>query len=164
MRLSENCSRVHLIVPLVARASYVIYAGLAITAYREAQKIFDESNFSEGCFEPGGACRVPIRFCSPESIGVIDRAIGDDGRFNVTEAANVDCMDTGVITIIAPTTAVVSIIAIALYCLLDFFVRCQKECCSTPVRPGVAAAFGVAVALQLFQGSFVYFMIGRVSD
>ena len=107
---------------------------------------------------------MPIRFCSPESIGVIDRAIGDDGRFNVTEAANVDCMDTGVITIIAPTTAVVSIIAIALYCLLDFFVRCQKECCSTPVRPGVAAAFGVAVALQLFQGGFVYFMIGRVSD
>ena len=32
MRLSENCSRVHLIVPLVARASYFIYAGLAIAA------------------------------------------------------------------------------------------------------------------------------------
>ena len=83
---------------------------------------------------------------------------------NETDMGFADCMDAGVITIIAPTTAVVSIIAIALYCLLDFFVRCQKECCSTPVRPGVAAAFGVAVALQLFQGSFVYFMIGRVSD
>ena len=162
MRLSENCSRVHLIVPLVARAAYFIYAGLAITAYREAEKIFDESNFSEGCYEPGGACRMPIQFCSPESVDVLDRLIdGDRGSVTVEQ---VDCMDASVITIIAPTTAVVSIIAIALYCLLDFFVRCQKECCSTPVRPGVAAAFGVAVALQLFQGSFVFFMIGRVSD
>ena len=78
MRLSENCSRVHLIVPLVARASYFIYAGLAITAYREAEKIFDESNFSEGCLEPGGACRMPIRFCSPESVdATIDVIDGD---------------------------------------------------------------------------------------
>ena len=163
MRLSENCSRVHLIVPLVARASYFIYAGLAIAAYREAEKIFDESNFSEGCYEPGGACRVPIRFCSPESVDATIDVIDGDASTVVTEE-QIDCMDAGVITIIAPTTAVVSIIAIALYCLLDFFVRCQKECCSTPVRPGVAAAFGVAVALQLFQGSFVFFMIGRVSD
>ena len=105
---------------------------------------------------------MPIQFCSPESVDVLDRLIdGDRGSVTVEQ---VDCMDASVITIIAPTTAVVSIIAIALYCLLDFFVRCQKECCSTPVRPGVAAAFGVAVALQLFQGSFVFFMIGRVSD
>ena len=105
---------------------------------------------------------MPIRFCSTESIDVIDQII--DGVAGSVTKEQIDCMDAGVITIIAPTTAVVSIIAIALYCLLDFFVRCQKECCSTPVRPGVAAAFGVAVALQLFQGSFVYFMIGRVSD
>ena len=105
---------------------------------------------------------MPIRFCSPESVGVGIDII--DGDASMPTEEQIDCMDAGVITIIAPTTAVVSIIAIALYCLLDFFVRCQKECCSTPVRPGVAAAFGVAVALQLFQGSFVYFMIGRVSD
>ena len=61
-------------------------------------------------------------------------------------------------------TAVVSIIAIALYCLLDFFVRCLVNAAAHRCAPGVAAAFGVAVALQLFQGSFVYFMIGRVSD
>ena len=85
---------------------------------------------------------MPIRFCSPESVDVLDRLIdGDRGSVTVEQ---VDCMDASVITIIAPVTAVVSIIAIALYCLLDFFVRCQKECCSTPVRPGVAAAFGVA--------------------
>lgn len=105
---------------------------------------------------------MPIRFCSPNSVELIAQIVNGSAG-SVTEE-QIDCMDAGVITIIAPVTAVVSIIAIALYCLLDFFVRCQKECCSTPVRPGVAAAFGVAVALQLFQGSFVYFMIGRVSD
>ena len=66
----------------------------------------------------------------------------------------------------APVTAVISLLAILVYCCLDFFVRCRKECSSFGggVSAGVAAGFGVGVSLLLFQGMWAYFMVGRICD
>ena len=100
---------ISLLVPVVTRLVYVIYAGLAIAASEEALRIFDKD--AEHCGDE--VCKRPIEMCSLTLTGQ-------------------ECMDAGPIKSTVTVAMGVSVAAIILYVILDLVVRCRKGFASKP--------------------------------
>ena len=135
---------ISLLVPVVTRLVYVIYAGLAIAASEAALRIFDKD--SRHCDE---VCKLPIEFC-----------------FYSESGGREFCMDAGPIKSTVTVATGVSIAAIILYVILDLVVRCRKSYFQAlgGVSAGVAAGFGVALSFLLFGSMWSFLTIGQICD
>jgi len=134
---------ISLLVPVVTRLVYVIYAGLAIAASEEALRIFDKD--AEHCGDE--VCKRPIEMCSLTLTGQ-------------------ECMDASPIKSTVTVAMGVSVAAIILYVILDLVVRCRKSCFKAlgGVSAGVAAGFGVALSFLLFGSMWSFLTIGQICD
>ena len=158
-KMAVQLPSVSLLVPVITRLVYAIYTGLAIVAYKEAQRIFDEHATS--CND--GVCKFPIRFCSSKrSTAEWDEA----GDFSAQYSEQGECMNAAPITNIVSVTAVISLAAVFLYVILDLVVRCRKGCFQAlgGVSAGVAAGFGVALSFLLFLSMWCFFAIGTICN
>jgi len=154
------CTRV--VVPLITRVAFTLYAGLAIASFFEAKKIFDKDAVEVDA--ESHSVKNPIRFCTYKSVKV-----SSDGSAEATNGdggLDFDCMDATLVTNIVPVSAVLSLIAICLYVLMDFVVRCRAQCCNAMggVSSGVAAGFGAALSILLFQSMWGFLTIAWICD
>ena len=150
---------VSLLVPMITRLVYAIYTGLAIVAYEEAQRIFDEH---AGSCDDDGMCRFPITFCSFKR----STAERDEAGDVSAQHSEQECMNAAPITNIVSVTAVISLAAVFLYVILDLVVRCRKGCFQAlgGVSAGVAAGFGVALSILLFLSMWCFFTVGTICN
>ena len=111
MKLSMSmCTRV--VVPIVTRVTFLIYACLAGASFHEAKKIFDKDAMGWG--EGGRTLKMPISFCSIES--TVQQSYDDgvlQGEYQV-ERGDYECMDATLVANIVPVTAVLSLAAICM--------------------------------------------------
>ena len=159
MKLSmSTCTRV--VVPIVTRVTFLIYACLAGASFHEAKKIFDKDGMGPG--EGMRTLKVPIIFCSMETTSQRSASfIQVEGRVQSNE-----CMDATLVANIVPVTAVLSLAAICIYVLMDLVVRGRARCCRAMggVSSGVAAGFGAALSILLFQSMWGFMTVAFICD
>ena len=157
----SGCARV--VVPRITRFTFLLYACLAVTSFREAKKIFDK----EAAGWDGRTLKTPITFCTIEA--TLEHSYDDgvmEGEYQA-EKDDYECMDATLVANIVPVTAVLSLAAICLYVLMwDLVVRGRAQCChaSSSVSSGVAAGFGAALSILLFQSMWGFLTIAFICD
>lgn len=161
MKLSmSTCTRV--VVPIVTRVTFLIYACLAGASFHEAKKIFDKD--AMGWEEGQRTLKMPISFCSLET--TVQQSDDDGVIQGESQTESYECMDAALVANIVPVTAVLSLAAICIYVLMDLVVRGRARCCRAMggVSSGVAAGFGAALSILLFQSMWGFMTVAFICD